>query len=464
MQLFSSKSSGVNFTPYVLALILLTGFSFRLLYNEGTFIDNPIRGDAAYYFVYAQNIIEHGTFSKDYKSIPPTPDSFWAPGYPTFLAAVILAADALNLDTYSTLQTIQAVLGALTIWLTYYLAILFMSRNAALFASGLVALSPHLISMGSYALTETLTCFLLLLALTLASWGVTQGRRVLLVLSGISFGLAYLVNPVVIICAPVTAWVLLRHNANAVDHPRSRAHTVKATAALLLPILIIAGAWSLRNAVNVEAGGQSASSRLIGNLIIGLNPDFHDIWRNNPRDPNNPTTLDASIIGGSYTKFFSVAGERVAREPVTYLKWYLIDKPLLLWDWSIRIGQGDVFVYPVIYSLFHTSKFALAVHSIMKSLHPWLFATAVLAIFALWRTRNSTSNRIGMVVYMNTVVISSVYVITQAEPRYSIPLRPEMYLCATLTLWQIAEYVRGQFGKDQTGSGTKEEPDYSPSR
>ncbi len=43
-------------------------------------------------------------------------------------------------------------------------------------------------------------------------------------------------------------------------------------------------------------------------------------------------------------------GERFKGEPLRYLAWYAW-KPALLWAWSIRMGWGDIYPYPVIHSL-----------------------------------------------------------------------------------------------------------------
>jgi hypothetical protein len=48
-------------------------------------------------------------------------------------------------------------------------------------------------------------------------------------------------------------------------------------------------------------------------------------------------------------------------------------------------------------------------------------------------------------VYVMAVYVSAVYVILQAEPRYSIPLRPAMYLCAMFGLWQISHLTKSLF-------------------
>jgi hypothetical protein len=51
----------------------------------------------------------------------------------------------------------------------------------------------------------------------------------------------------------------------------------------------------------------------------------------------------------------------------------------------------------------------------------------------------------AIAVYVMVVYVSAVYVILQAEPRYSIPLRPAMYLCAMFGLWKISRLTKTLF-------------------
>jgi hypothetical protein len=47
-----------------------------------------------------------------------------------------------------------------------------------------------------------------------------------------------------------------------------------------------------------------------------------------------------------------------------------------------------------------------------------------------------------MILYALPLYVSAVYVVFQSEPRYSIPLRPEMYLCASFALWKAGGTFR----------------------
>ena len=81
-------------------IILLAFFIFtlalhvRIQYVNKTLIDAPIRADARQYVIYGYNLANHGTFSKEFPSDNPCPDSFRSPGYPLLIAlALILGGD-----------------------------------------------------------------------------------------------------------------------------------------------------------------------------------------------------------------------------------------------------------------------------------------------------------------------------------------------------------------------------------
>lgn len=180
----------------LLIIIVCAGALLRQTYNVETYVINPVSADAAYYLKYAHNLLDYSTFSKDIHP-PPVPDAYWAPGYPAYLAAVIKLSAIMNLDTYNLILLSQVALGAASIFLCYLVARTFLPGYWPLLPATLVALSPHLVSLGSYALSETLFCFLPLLALYLPSSAWAAGYKPgLWVGAGTAFATAYLVNPV----------------------------------------------------------------------------------------------------------------------------------------------------------------------------------------------------------------------------------------------------------------------------
>ena len=153
--------------------IIVVGTGLRASYNANTRIVDPVRADAAYYLVYAYNLINHSTFSKD-RTAPPVPDSYWAPGYPVFLASVIKISELLETDAYTSILISQLLLGIGTLFICFLVAASFLPGYWSLLPPFLVAISPHLISTASYILTETLFGFLLILSLYVVIKAITS--------------------------------------------------------------------------------------------------------------------------------------------------------------------------------------------------------------------------------------------------------------------------------------------------
>jgi hypothetical protein len=116
----SSKTQAIKLI--ILVLVIMAGVSFRYFYNTGTLHDQPIRGDGWQYLMYSKNLLVHGTFSKETGTSSPTPDSYWAPGYPFFLSGVAKASELLHTEFYTTFINSQLLAGGMAILFTYLLA------------------------------------------------------------------------------------------------------------------------------------------------------------------------------------------------------------------------------------------------------------------------------------------------------------------------------------------------------
>ncbi len=417
-----------------LGLIIIAACFIRWKYNTETQIDKPIRADAAYYIIYAKNLINHQTFSKDQNSTHPVADSFWAPGYPAFLAITMKFADAAGLDIYKTILASQVALGTLSVLFTFLIAYQFLPVIWSLFATLLTALSPHLIAMGSYVLTETLFCTLITLSILLFVYADKNRSLLLYFFCGVALAATWLVNPVTLLCAPI--FFAISHLQTRGAGQQETACQWRVLAALIGPVAFAVLAWTFRGWFSVPENAPDSGSRLLTNLIIGMHSDFYDIWRADPRDPNNPATISSTLIQGSYLNFLSEWWRMFTDAPLKMTYWYTVQKPLLLWDWNIRVGQGDIYVYPVIYSLYNTSKIALLSYVAISAIHFWLLGFALAGVIIAQvepiKTKVGPLAITGLLVYL-----SLVYIATQAEPRYSIPLRPIMYLCATYAMARL---------------------------
>jgi len=417
--------------------LLVVALLIRANYFLGTEIENPVRGDAFYYLTYASNLSKYGVFSQDYGSISPKADSYRTPGYPVFITMIFKSAEILNLKFYSALMISQIILGSITVWLTYLLGKIILSKSMAFFSALLTAISPHLISLGNYILTETLFTFLLILSVYIFMHFYKRCSLLIAICSGVGFGFAYLVNPVMLF-TPIILVIMICASSQS---PIKKKHLMSAIY-FLLAFLLIVVMWHVRNLHSVEEGKQSSVDRMYMNLVIGSHRDFYDYYRLNPRDPNNPATRDHQATGGSIISFLDLLSERVVENPIDYAKWYFLEKPYLLWSWNILVGQGDIHVYPVNNSLYDKNTFALASYSFMKSAHPWILLFSLVGVLFVFRKERGSVQTSMAIIYMVLASISLVYVVLQSEPRYSVPLRPFLYLSAFYFISEVANIYK----------------------
>lgn len=422
-------------------IILLAFFIFtlalhvRIQYVNQTLIDTPIRADASQYVIYGYNLVNHGTFSKEFPSDNPCPDSFRSPGYPLLIAlALILGGDQ---GFYPIVIYTQTVLGASVALLTFCIAIQFLPLWGSIAAGILVALSPHLVSMTSYILTETLFSFTLLVSVFCFIQALRQRHVLLFVSSSVFFGYTYLTNQTALFIPFLFAFPVLLSNGLSVRKIQKN-RLLRKTALFLIIFSLFPISWALRNNIYVPPHAAKGSSRAISNMSHGAYPGFiykdprfiHYPYREDPMQPEFGSSL------GSFRKIFWA---RFKQRPGRYLMWYFLEKPYYLWSWNVLQGQGDVFIYPVKISLYHTSKIANFSREIMKYLHPVILISAIGGIPLIlikFRQKKFEERHFNTVIFLFLICIYYTLLCTifAPWPRYSIPLRPELYLFA---LWSI---------------------------
>ncbi len=393
----------------------------------------PYRGDSFYYIHYANNLLEHGVFSKEI-SDSPTPDSYWAPGYPSFLAICLKISELVRIPFYTFIMFMQAFLGAVIITLTFSIGRFFIPTQYAFIAALLTAFSPHLMTLGGEILSETLFCFLLLAGIYFYLLHLHRGSKIWACIAGIIFGCAYLTNPVVLV---FPAFLILRY---LIKLPQKKSKENVAQIAIFMAcFMMIISLWMIRDFVSVPESQKATSDRAFENLVIGSHSNFHAIWRNDPRDPNNPADIDQYKYKDDHLGFYKELGGRIVSEPLHYAHWYFIQKPLDLWGWKIFVGRGGIFVSSPNATLYDKSAVASASLKVMERIHYWLFLLALIFFFFAFKESDASRKEVVLVLYISLISISAVYVALHADARYSVPMRPEMYLCAVYAIYKIVE-------------------------
>jgi 4-amino-4-deoxy-L-arabinose transferase-like glycosyltransferase len=411
-------------------LITLLALFLRGAYIENTVIVNPITRDAREYIRYGYNLAYQGVFSQDTDSQPPHPDSFRSPGYPMLIALSFLIGGEERF--YPLLIYSQAVFSTLLVPMTFLLALRMLSIWAAFAAACFTAISPHLIAITSYALTETLFGFLLLWAVLTFCYGIEKKQIYRMLLSGILFGLTYLTNetalflPIGVGLAPVLLFYLHEKSVNK--------KLFLSIAAFWLAFSLFPVGWTLRNHLNLPADALKGSSRALATLSHGTYPDFvykseHFKYVPYKEDPMQPA------FGSSMENFITIFKERFQERPWRYIRWYLFEKPYYLWSWNLLQGN-DVYVYKVSSSLYTTSSLANLKREVMKFLHPMILILSLAGIpLCFLRVRQCPEEMaVPLCIMLVLVYYTFLYMVFASWPRYSIPLRPELYLWAA---WSV---------------------------
>jgi hypothetical protein len=416
----------------LLASVLALGLRLWFV-AAGTVEDALRRSDSFAYLQYALNLAYAHVYSMSHPGDGPLlPDSFRDPGYPMFLAGLMLLL-GFGGKWYAAVLGLQALLGALTAGLAVRIARRWLSPAAALAAGMLVAVWPHNVAFSAYLLSETLCGFLLVLALWLGCRAGESGSRRAWFGAGLGFGLAAMVNAVVTPFAPLLALLYWRRRALAAP----------LALALLCGAMVLPAAWMVRGWT--LQGAQSAGSRAAINLVEGSWPEYHAAYRGSlEHDPAAQDLMrrigqEEALMQRSPGQGAAAIWARLRGEPGRYLAWYAW-KPALLWAWQIRMGWGDIYAYPVDHSIYLSNRAMPLLEALCFALNPLLFLLMALAALLVLPRPPPAGGATGLYAVAALAVFETlVFSLLQAEPRYSIPLRPlEMILAVSA----VAELLR----------------------
>jgi hypothetical protein len=440
-------------------LVVLYAFCLRAVYVEMAQVAFPIRGDVNQYVLYAWNLAHRGTFTAALpEESDAEPDSYRGPGYPLMLAAIMLAAGHSDLplrpgpqgttalgyesDTWMRLAlALQVLLGTATVGLSIAVARFWLSHKWALATGIVVAGWPHLVTFCGVLLSETLFAFCLLLSAWALCKAQSRGTKAATAGAGLVWGSTCLVNPVVALFPPFVAVVL------ACRFEWRKALVFLACFAVL-PV-----AWGLRNAAYVHDAG--ALRRLQENFVQGSWPAYHLAYNNRREYAGAREVLDnigaeTTLLEHDPGKGISKILDRMALDPGTYLRWYVLDKPYLLWDWIIRIGWADIYFLPTQHSPYSRIPMMKAMKDAYELANPFVFGLAGWTVFATFAEVARRRKRVAfapLMLSMLVVYLTAVHDVLQAEPRYSVPYRPEEVLLAIAALSCLFGWIAARMRK-----------------
>lgn len=417
-----------------LGVLFLVALVIRLDYQYNTRMVDPIRADSLKYVTIANNLIDNGIYS-DVKNAT-KPRYHVTPGYPFYLAAILKLSSDTQGAAYKVIQYSQAIMGALVSILAVLIALHFIPFRFAYLAGILTSLSPHLITVGFNVLTEPLFIFLLILAIWILLRGLKSKSIGWLVVSGLLFGSAALVRPA-IIAFPLFILPLLFLSRQW--------RGWRAPTALLVAAFMVFGCWVGWQTLHSKQADTSPSL-LANSIALGIYPN---LIHKNPSLQAIPYREDPSfsIFADNIQLTLQTLWQRAQKDPLNYIQWYLIGKPVMFWSKNIlRIPDG-IYVYPVIQSPYDSNFLARRSMQMMQFIHPYLlitvlFGAIILSVLPEQKIMTHRQLTATAIIFALLLYATLIHMALTPLPRYSIPFRPFLYIAFSTSLYYLIEILR----------------------
>jgi 4-amino-4-deoxy-L-arabinose transferase-like glycosyltransferase len=440
-------------SKYAILLIFAVAFVLRTLYVFTLEAPSPIRADASKYTAIAYNIVNYGIYSPRFDK-EPNPDTWIAPGYPLFLT--LFSGSLKNptvekpislLPFYKTVLLSQALLSALSVLLLTTIAYRALGYWPGIVAGLAATFSPHLIVGAGYVLTETL--FITLMLASLAVWTLADFSKHPLR----NWAIMSVICAMAAMVRPVYALFPLALAAAAGWAWRYSARQLLASVAVVLIVTVLV--WTPWGLYRMEHKGVEEVSAVAASFAFGQYPNL--IYRT-PKLRGFPYREDPEYneMQKSLSKAISITLARATEEPWRYLKWYLIGKPIQFLSWSIVVGQGGPFIYPVNKSLFSPPSPGMYVLYVYKYAHGLLLLATLLVVglsIRMLLKRESTPDRPldAMILFSGVVTIYFLlaHTVLAPLPRYSIPLHSIYYLCFAWAVKTGLDLARRESNKEK---------------
>lgn len=429
----------IRFVPLGLIAIMVLALGLRVHTVLNTEVIYPFRADAGEYFLYAYNLEHFGIFSASAAGFAqtgtPEPDAYRTPGYPLFLALFVDGKSSEKMLTQILLT--QALLSTLAVYLTFLFCRRIFSGPQSLAVALLTAISPHLINVNTYMLTESLFSFLVVLFFwTLSRMKLNVNLQMFFWL-GLILGLASLVRPV------IQYFVVLMCFLSLFTFGVRKGGQVGAV--LLAGYLLVIGPWMARN---LSTLGILVDDQVkYYNLKYGLYPGL--MYQDNPKTFGYPYKFDPRVseVKPELGSVLQEVKRRFTSEPVRHLKWYLYQKGIMYWSWHMVVGSGEHLIFPVAKSPYFDHPLFTTTSEVMKILHWPLVLLGLLGTILIWIPRFNKEYSGEQLLFIRTlslllIYFTAIHVLSFPLPRYAIPIRPFLYTMAFVPLVPLQSLIK----------------------
>ena len=436
-------------------------FALHIWENQvGHFSDLPnysfpvMADDSPGYFDLAQNIIIRGDFAAI--GDPNLAESFRTPGYPSFVALVLLLFNNVNF-----IAIVQIALAALSVVLLYKITSLFFSKKVSILASLLLMVEPSAIYYSNLVLTDSFFVFLLLLIIYLFIQSPKSAKHELLLKfsAGLLLSFAILVRPIGQYIA-----VLLFFYFVVYYFKKFSKQKLATILLFVIGVLLLSVPWSLRNKSIFDTYVLSTASTLVlHDYTLPMHyADEHNITIVEARqvfdaqvNKTGDRPYDTSLFIEPELKNASL--KYLKENFVSYLKFHLIKTlPIFFTDgmrdilYQVKANTSGM---PNISSLIVNGEFKELSEQLSKSkINVILFVIGVLswiiinllALIGLIRLLFHSPRKRFYFVVLSTMLILYFSMVTGpiANSRYRLPFEPFIFILASYGFYYILAKIK----------------------
>ena len=293
---------------WVLIALLLAAFSLRLAWVLA--FQTPPGPDAASYDELGWRLAT----GQGYVDDDGRPTAYWPVGYPAWLAAVYLVWG----HSWLAAGVMNAVLGTVIVFLTYWLARQVVSTQQAILAAAIIAFLPsYVVAYTSNLRNETFYAVFVLLALITTVYAVRAPNWRTAISLGIVIGLGIYVRPTLLFF-PSIFWVLLLLNSGLTP-----IRAISLTVLTGCIVIVTISPWTVRNLVVMD-----------GLILTATNGGKTFYLGNGPGATGKHRRVDMSVFSDRfemtvYREGFRKGVEHIVGDPIAWASilptkvWYL---------------------------------------------------------------------------------------------------------------------------------------------